>query len=45
MLDEELQMRNLENQVVEEMSPVKINDSIDNLEEEFEEASKHQTSA
>ena len=35
MLDEEMQMRALENQVVEEMSPVKVKDSIDHLVEEF----------
>ena len=33
-------MRELENQVVEEMSPVKVKNSIDNLEEDFEEANK-----
>ena len=40
MLDEEMQMRALENQVIEEMSPVKVKNSIDNLEKEFVEASK-----
>lgn len=33
-------MRELENQVVEEMSPVKVKNSIDNLEEDFEEVNK-----
>jgi hypothetical protein len=33
-------MRELENQVVEEMSPIKVKNSIDNLEEDFEKVNK-----
>ena len=41
MLDEEMQLRGFENQNVEEvMSPIKVINSIENLEEEFVELKK-----
>ena len=41
MLDEEMQLRGFENQNVEDvMSPIKVKNSIENLEEEFVEIKK-----